>query len=60
MFTPMGKEPESDSERGGPQLEFHIEPESSGFIKLFAQIKINGKDIFAPFGLMVENVVASK
>lgn len=24
---PMGKEPTSDAERGGPKLEFHIEPE---------------------------------
>jgi hypothetical protein len=55
---PMGKEPESEDERGGPELQFHIEPKSAGFIRLFAQVKIKGKDIFAPFGLMVNNVVA--
>jgi hypothetical protein len=51
---PMGKEPTSDAERGGPKLEFHIEPEKPGFVKLFAQVRIGGKDIFAPFGITVK------
>jgi len=51
---PMGKEPTSDAERGGPKLEFHIEPEKTGFVKLFAQVRIDGKDIFAPFGITVK------
>lgn len=51
---PMGKEPTSDTERGGPKLEFHIEPEKAGFVKLFAQVRIDGKDIFAPFGIIVK------
>lgn len=51
---PMGKEPGSDTERGGPKLEFHIEPEKAGFVKLFAQVRIGGKDIFAPFGITVK------
>jgi len=51
---PMGKEPTSDTERGGPKLEFHIEPEKAGFVKLFAQVRIDGKDIFAPFGITVK------
>lgn len=51
---PMGKEPTSDAERGGPKLEFHIEPEKAGFVKLFAQVRIGGKDIFAPFGITVK------
>ena len=51
---PMGKEPTSDSERGGEKLEFHIEPEKSGFVKLFAQVRINEKDIFVPLGMMVK------
>lgn len=51
---PMGKEPSSDTERGGPKLEFHIEPEKAGFVKLFAQVRIDGKDIFAPFGITVK------
>lgn len=51
---PMGKEPSGESERGGPKLEFHIEPEKAGFVKLFAQVRIGGKDIFAPFGITVK------
>lgn len=51
---PTGKEPTSDAERGGPKLEFHIEPEKAGFVKLFAQVRIGGKDIFAPFGITVK------
>lgn len=52
---PMGKEPTSETERGGPKLEFHIEPKKAGFVKLFAQVKIDGKDVFAPFGMEVKN-----
>ena len=51
---PMGEEPSKLTDRGGPLLKFHIEPEKSGFIKLFAQVKINGKEVFAPFGIMVQ------
>lgn len=51
---PMGKEPTTDTERGGPKLEFHIEPKKAGFVKLFAQVRIDGKDVFAPFGVMVK------
>ncbi len=50
---PMGKEPESEDERGGPELLFHFAPSRKGFVKLFAQIRINGKDIFVPFGVKV-------
>ena len=51
---PMGKEPTSDTERGGPTLKFHIEPKKAGFVKLFAQVRIDGKDLFAPFGVTVK------
>ena len=51
---PLGEEPTEDSQRGGPNLEFHVEPEKAGFVKLFVQTKIDGKDIFAPFGVMVK------
>lgn len=50
---PMGSEPQSDSERGGADLTFHIEPEKPGFIKLFAQVKIDGKELFVPFAVNV-------
>lgn len=51
---PMGKEPTEDTERGGPTLRFHIEPEQAGYLKLFAQVQIDGKQVFAPFGLVVD------
>lgn len=51
---PMGAEPKTAGDRGGPTLALHIEPQAVGFLKLFAQIRIDGKDIFAPFGVMVE------
>lgn len=51
---PMGKEPTEDTERGGPILRFHIEPEQAGYLKLFAQVQIDGKQVFAPFVVLVE------
>ncbi|APF04241.1 TPA: hypothetical protein ACJ5DT_002620 [Legionella pneumophila] len=54
---PMGKEPTNNAERGGPELQFHIEPNKPGFIKLFAQVQINGKTLFAPFGIPVKNTM---
>lgn len=51
---PMGNEPENTNERGGPVLEFHIEPKKPGFVKIFAQFRIDGKDIFVPFGVIVK------
>lgn len=50
---PMGAEPTKADDRGGPAIEFHLEPQKAGFIKLFVQIKINGKELIAPFGLEV-------
>jgi len=54
---PMGAEPKNPSDRGGPELMFHLAPTKTGFIKLFAQVKINGKELFVPFGV---NVAAAK
>jgi len=51
---PLGREPEKADERGGPVLEFHMKFNEPGFWKLFVQVQVNGKDIFAPFGLHVE------
>lgn len=51
---PMGEEPSKESDRGGPELQFHIEPEKAGFIQLYAQVKVNEKEIFAPFGIVVK------
>lgn len=51
---PMGAEPSKDSERGGPELEFHIEPNKPGFWKIWVQVKANGKELFIPFGVNVK------
>lgn len=51
---PMGDEPQSETETGGPDLVFHLEPQQKGFLKLFAQVRINGEDVFVPFGINVE------
>lgn len=50
---PMGEEPKSDAAKGGPALQFHLNFAEPGYQKLFAQFKIAGKDVFAPFGLEV-------
>ena len=51
---PSGKEPSKSTDRGGPELQFHIEPAKAGFIKLFVQVSINGKELFVPFGVSVK------
>ncbi|CAN5492694.1 hypothetical protein BH09SUM1_BH09SUM1_00260 [soil metagenome] len=50
---PMGKEPESAEARGGPELEFHTNFAATGYKKLFVQVQIDGKQVFAPFGIEV-------
>lgn len=52
---PMGAEPTKDTDRGGPTLEFHLEPPAAGFVKLFAQVKINGKELYVPFGININS-----
>jgi len=51
---PSGDEPTTEDARGGPKLEFHIEPEFKGFYKIFAQVRIDNKTIFVPFGVKVQ------
>lgn len=50
---PMGAEPTKNTDRGGPELKFHINPEKKGFIKIFVQVNIEGKEIFVPFGVTI-------
>lgn len=50
---PIGKEPTKPSDRGGPEVQFHIKPEQAGFMKLFAQFRISGKDLYVPFAVTV-------
>ncbi len=51
---PMGVEPEKESERGGPDLSFHIIPDKEGYMKFYVQVQIDGRDRFAGFGFNVE------
>ncbi|MGQ3890343.1 hypothetical protein ACQUW5_15205 [Legionella sp. CNM-1927-20] len=51
---PMGKEPSKESDRGGSEIMFHIKFKKSGFVKLFAQFRINGQDIYVPFAIKVD------
>jgi hypothetical protein len=51
---PLGDEPSKPTDRGGPDIVFHFAPDKAGFVKLFAQVKIGGKEYFAPFGVNVK------
>ena len=51
---PMGEEPKNPSDRGAGELQFHIQPETAGLVRLFAQVQIGGQSKFAPFTLNVE------
>ena len=50
---PLGAAPHAPGDRGGPTLEFHLQPATPGFLKLYAQVRVGGRDLFLPFGLMV-------
>lgn len=39
--------------RGGPELEFQIYALRPGLVRLFAQVQIEGRSRFAPFGLQI-------
>jgi len=56
---PMGEEPKTTAERGGPQLSFHVEPEKAGFQKLFLQTQIGGQEVYAAFAQNVQAGSAS-
>ncbi|MDG4551905.1 MAG: hypothetical protein P9F19_01745 [Candidatus Contendobacter sp.] len=50
---PLGQEPGTAAERGGPTLEFQTNFATGGYQKLFAQVQIDGRPVFAPFGIEV-------
>lgn len=50
---PMGDEPVSDDDRGGPRLAFHIRPKEAGYMRFYLQVLIDDKMRFIPFGLNV-------
>ncbi len=51
---PMGEEPKTDEERGASPLSFHIKPVRSGFMKLFMQVVIDGKEHMFPLAVTVQ------
>jgi hypothetical protein len=57
---PLGKEPETAAERGGPTLEFQTDFATGGYQKLFAQVQIGGRPVFAPFGVDVTPAMPAK
>jgi hypothetical protein len=50
---PIGAPILNESDRGGPELEFKIYATRPGFTRLFAQVQIGGRQVFAPFGVQV-------
>lgn len=51
---PMGREPEKDTDRGSSPIAFMLHPEAAGFVKLFVQLRVDGKDVFLPFGIFID------
>lgn len=50
---PLGEEPTSETQRGGPTIKAHLNIAAAGYSRLFAQVQIDGKNVFAPFGLQI-------
>ena len=50
---PEGGDITRDDLRGGPVMGFKFYPPRAGFIRLFCQVVVDGKTIFAPFNLNV-------
>ena len=50
---PEGGDVTRDDVRGGPILSFKFYPPRPGFLRLFCQVVIDGKTIFAPFNVNV-------
>lgn len=51
---PSGAEPQKPEDRGGPSFNFRFFAPKAGFFRLYGQVQIGGKAVFAPFGLTVE------
>lgn len=50
---PLGAEDLKLTERGGPKLQFHLTPSKTGYLKIYVQVQIQGKQRFIPFGIQV-------
>jgi len=51
---PIGNPPATPDDRAGPELEFILYSEDAGFMKLFAQVQVNGEQRIVPFGIKIE------
>ena len=51
---PMGPEPHAPEDRGGPTLRFHLEPKQAGYLALHLQVRVDGQDVYLPFGIEVQ------
>ncbi len=51
---PAGGEITDAAQRGGPSLDFRFYPPKAGFLRLYVQIQLDGRAVFAPFNLNVE------
>ncbi len=50
---PMGEKLTSSSQRGGPNLMFHLVFPTAGKYRMFLQVKSDGEDVFVPFDVNV-------
>jgi hypothetical protein len=51
---PVGKLPEQATSLGGPDLPFYFRSNKPGLVRLFTQVKIQGKDFFPRFVIRVQ------
>lgn len=50
---PLGTEPATAAERGGPDLTFEWVPQQAGPMRLFAQVRHEGAELTVPFTIVV-------
>ncbi|HSH95539.1 MAG TPA: hypothetical protein VK968_15455, partial [Roseimicrobium sp.] len=50
---PTGEDILRDDVRGGPEMAFRFFPPKAGFIRLYCQVQVDGKMIFAPFDVNI-------
>jgi hypothetical protein len=51
---PTGAEPQKPEDRGGPHFSFRFWAPKPGFYRLYVQVQVAGRQVFAPFALTVE------
>lgn len=50
---PIGEEPATANDRGGPTMRFHITPDFTGSSQFYLQFKRGGKESYAAFGQQI-------